>query len=290
MDYRAPGFRQPQQFNGSLDGLFEQYQAMKNQQAQEGRQDFADTVQFGTPIRGMTPEQLQRGAQGPFQPSGPTQNGQPMAPQFDNDPHVAAIQRFIQTKKQGASMASQEQQLGMDKTRAGIASDQSQVRLNDAKAEKERADAKNGPASERIPKQNEFAARNYADMATQAEANLEKLLAGDPLKGVAAYSPTDKISTQGDYVPNIVKSGGTQQYEQIERQFVQAVLRKESGASISPEEMSTNRKKYFAKPGDGPEVVAQKKAARALAVQGLAAEGARVSSNVSKGGDPLGLF
>lgn len=127
MDYRAPSFRQPQQFNGSLDGIFDQYQAMKDKQAQDGRQDFADTVQFGTPIRNLSPEQLQRGAQGPFMPSGPTQTGQPMAPQFDNDPHVAAIQRFIQTKKQGASMAAETAQAGLAKTESETAENSAQA-------------------------------------------------------------------------------------------------------------------------------------------------------------------
>lgn len=118
MDYRPPVFRQPQQFNGSLDGIFEQYMAMKAQKEQGARQDFSDTVQFGTPIRNLSPEQLERGAQPPFTPSGPTQTGQPMAPQFDNDPHVAAIQKFLESKRQSSSLASQTQKAELGLTQA----------------------------------------------------------------------------------------------------------------------------------------------------------------------------
>ena len=114
MDYRPPSFRVPQEYNGSLDGVFEQYRQLKAQQDQMGRQDTIDTLQYGTPLRGLTQDQLQRGAQGPTMtpavPAGPMPTNmvemqrpaQPAQEQFDNDPHVAAIQRFIQTKRQGA--------------------------------------------------------------------------------------------------------------------------------------------------------------------------------------------
>lgn len=139
MDYRPPAFRQPQQFSGSLDGIFEQYERMKAEKEQAGRQDFADTVQYGTPLRGLTPEQLQRGAQGPtmtpavpaYEPNNMVEMGRPAQSareQFDNDPHVAAIQRFIQTKKQGASMASTGAQTDIDLKR-------SQIRENNAQAD-----------------------------------------------------------------------------------------------------------------------------------------------------------
>lgn len=70
-------------------------------------------------------------------------------------------------------------------------------------------------------------------------------------------------------VLNMFKSGDFQSLDQAERNFVNAVLRRESGAAISPSEFDSARKQYFPQPGDTPQVVAQKKANRDLVVQGF---------------------
>ena len=49
-----------------------------------------------------------------------------------------------------------------------------------------------------------------------------------------------------------------QQIEQAQRNFINAVLRRESGAVISPEEFDNARKQYFPQPGDEPASIAQK--------------------------------
>jgi len=73
----------------------------------------------------------------------------------------------------------------------------------------------------------------------------------------------------GDYAPAWIKSEKRQTVEQAERDFVNAVLRRESGAAISPAEFENARKQYFPQPGDPPEVIAQKRAAREVATQGV---------------------
>jgi len=60
-----------------------------------------------------------------------------------------------------------------------------------------------------------------------------------------------------------------QKYDQAKRDFVNATLRRESGAVISPTEFENAQKQYFPVPGDSPEVVAQKKANRELVTRGL---------------------
>ncbi len=61
----------------------------------------------------------------------------------------------------------------------------------------------------------------------------------------------------------------TQQAEQAQRDFINAVLRQESGASIAPSEFDNAKKQYFPQPGDSPEVIAQKSRNRQIAVEGL---------------------
>jgi hypothetical protein len=64
-----------------------------------------------------------------------------------------------------------------------------------------------------------------------------------------------------------------QQTIQAQRDFVNAILRKESGAAISQGEFNNAEKQYFPQPGDGPEVIAQKRQNRLTAMQSMAREG-----------------
>jgi len=68
---------------------------------------------------------------------------------------------------------------------------------------------------------------------------------------------------------NVTQSPQQQQVEQAQRDFVNAILRQESGASISPSEFANAQRQYFPQPGDSPQVIAQKAANRRNAVAGL---------------------
>lgn len=71
---------------------------------------------------------------------------------------------------------------------------------------------------------------------------------------------------------NWTQSAGQQQVEQARRDFINAVLRRESGAAIASSEFANADKQYFPQPGDSPAVITQKQQNRRLAIQGLAAE------------------
>lgn len=74
-------------------------------------------------------------------------------------------------------------------------------------------------------------------------------------------------------LPNFLKSPLMQVQEQAERNFVNSVLRRESGAAISPEEFRSAEKQYFPRPGDSAEVLLQKKQNRDLTANNLINEG-----------------
>lgn len=80
---------------------------------------------------------------------------------------------------------------------------------------------------------------------------------------------TGAISTLGAYLPNILKSSDRQVYEQAQRNFINAVLRRESGAAISPSEFDSTAKQYFPQPGDSQAVVDQKTANRQRVISSL---------------------
>ncbi|WNG69281.1 hypothetical protein [Cupriavidus gilardii] len=68
---------------------------------------------------------------------------------------------------------------------------------------------------------------------------------------------------------NVVTSPENQKAEQAQRDFINAVLRQESGAVITDSEFDNARKQYFPQPGDSDAVKAQKAANRRTAIEGL---------------------
>lgn len=63
-----------------------------------------------------------------------------------------------------------------------------------------------------------------------------------------------------------------QKLEQAKRDFINATLRRESGAVISEPEFDNAEKQYFPQIGDTPAVIAQKKSNREVATRGILAE------------------
>lgn len=72
------------------------------------------------------------------------------------------------------------------------------------------------------------------------------------------------------FFPNFLKSPDRQRYEQAERNFVNAVLRRESGAAIAPSEFDSAAKQYFPQPGDSNAVIEQKRKNRDSVIRSMA--------------------
>jgi hypothetical protein len=73
---------------------------------------------------------------------------------------------------------------------------------------------------------------------------------------------------------NWTQSEPQQKVEQAQRNFINAVLRRESGAAIGSEEFDNARTQYFPQPGDEPGTIAQKQANRQATIAALKTEGA----------------
>lgn len=107
----------------------------------------------------------------------------------------------------------------------------------------------------------------------------EKVLGGVGDK----YSPTGIATKQAlgkapliggalEMGANATLSDNSQQAEQAQRDFINAVLRRESGAVISDSEFVNAAKQYFPQPNDSKAVKEQKAKNRALAINGILAE------------------
>lgn len=87
----------------------------------------------------------------------------------------------------------------------------------------------------------------------------------------------EKLGTQGldsavsqlPVVGNMLSPQDRQRYNQAKSQFITAVLRRESGAAIGQQEFDRYDREFFPQPGDKPETVAQKRAARENAIEGF---------------------
>lgn len=67
---------------------------------------------------------------------------------------------------------------------------------------------------------------------------------------------------QLQYAPNVMQTQDQQKYRQAQRQFTEARLRADSGAAVPDAEYQQDAMTFFAQPGDTPETLAQKRAAR----------------------------
>lgn len=130
-----------------------------------------------------------------------------------------------------------------------------------------------------------------AERSAQAKGNKPPKISGDQWKagGFArrveqTESVFNSLMEQGyqgptredqfkSYGPREYQSPLYQQFEQAERNFITALLRRESGAAISAEEFKTARQQYIPQPGDSLDVLSQKKANRAQALVNLRTEG-----------------
>ena len=112
------------------------------------------------------------------------------------------------------------------------------------------------------PTAGQEAAGGYAGRLAQAEPTLLDLEPKIIGMSWASFAAQEKL-------PSAFQSATVQSYAQAARNFINAVLRRESGAVISPSEFSEARKQYLPVPGDTPATLAQKTANRAYVFASL---------------------
>jgi len=88
--------------------------------------------------------------------------------------------------------------------------------------------------------------------------------------------PTQAMLSGAPLLGNYLVSPAYQVASNIQRDFVTANLRKESGAVIADEEMENEIKKYFPQPGDKPAVIERKRRLRETAIQAMRANAGKV--------------
>lgn len=122
-------------------------------------------------------------------------------------------------------------------------------------------------------------AAGFTDRMLQSEGLLSGVAPdsgiGPPSPGLQAQG-TSAVQTGLSKIPgagNYLISEDRQKYDQAKRDFVNAQLRRESGAAISQGEFTSAEKQYFPSPGDSQETIRQKAANRRAAVEAMGREG-----------------
>lgn len=110
-----------------------------------------------------------------------------------------------------------------------------------------------------------------------AGVNVKNALGNTPLIGGALEAGANKVL-----------STNSQKAEQAQRDFINAVLRLESGAAIGKDEFDSAKKQYFPQPNDDPETIAQKAANRKLQIQGLLGNAGNAPIPQAPGAAPAG--
>lgn len=95
----------------------------------------------------------------------------------------------------------------------------------------------------------------------------DKVITGLNDEGTSVWNKVANKVPMG--LGNYVVSDEAQKLDQAKRDFINAVLRQESGAVISAEEFANADKQYFPQPGDSEAVIQQKANNRQNAIQGF---------------------
>lgn len=201
------------------------------------------------------------------------------------DLKLASIENQIKSlessAKSGESKGRMNQLLGqLTQARQGIALDIAQKQANIGKTIAETSAAMN-PAKN-LP-QNAYQAAIFGRRAEQSENVFNEL----DKKGFDRSSFGTSVSKS--LLPDSLETENMKRQDQAERNFVNAVLRRESGAAISNPEFESANLQYFPRAGDSKKVLEQKRQNRAIAIQGLMAEAGPAASLIPAAPGQAGL-
>lgn len=110
-------------------------------------------------------------------------------------------------------------------------------------------------------------AAGYASRMDAAEGLMGTSTAGQ-MPGIAE-STAGSVPLVGRTLANLARNDDRQKYRQAQEDWVRAKLRKESGAVIGEKEMDDEIRTYFPQIGDHDDVIAQKSAARQVAMDAM---------------------
>lgn len=126
-----------------------------------------------------------------------------------------------------------------------------------------------GTPKEKQPTDVQLGAAGFAKRAMASDSIVNSLVTD-------GYDPTSAGAAVRNNIPligSLVRSDDDNSFNQAKKDFISAVLRKESGAAISKDEYAQEDVKYFPQPGDSERIITQKADSRKRAIATLSAQG-----------------
>jgi len=223
----------------------------------------------------QTPVQLAQGAEGAM----PQPQAAPQAPPAPTIPEVSpAAQHLMQQAQQARAGGDRERALALVQKaqEAQAAYVQERAKTQDTRAydQSKTAEQRTAEAAEHDRREaNKPMTKEQSDAAVFADrmTNSFRILGQNEKEGLSTKGRALDSKVFGVGVPgaNYAQSEGYQKFRQAKDDFINAQLRRESGAVISDQEYAAADKQYFPQPGDAESVVAQKMKNRQLAVEGM---------------------
>lgn len=175
---------------------------------------------------------------------------------YANDPRqLAFAEKILGLPSGGMLQLASQRDLDREVQEAQLANIYGQIA--------ERGQEKTKPAT-----QEQLKIAGYKDRLLESDQIINRL--GDRFTGAGSYL--------SGLVPNILKSSDRQSFDQAQRNFINAVLRRESGAAISDDEFDNARMQYFPQPGDTQQTLQQKANNRRTVINSFARESSAVQS------------
>jgi hypothetical protein len=178
-------------------------------------------------------------------------------------------QEFQRTATPGDLLSAATQRRGQDITMRG-------QNMVDARSREQNALA----ASNKAPTEFQGKSAAFGLRATEADKILRELDGQYSAAGVNLKNALGGVWGVGGALgagANSMLSDSSQRVDQAQRDFINAILRQESGAAIGAQEFDNAAKQYFPQPGDSAAVKTQKARARQLAIQGLQANAGKAA-------------
>lgn len=264
-----------------LDKYLKEYEALEKQKrASQNKSVLSDSLgmvanAFSRPS--VTSSEIMAGVR-PQQPA-PITNSFDKSSAFQSDKMQDLLTRY-KMSQQKASLLADFEAAKASQANAGAQRNWEKEKLDiQNKNALELANVKNQQSiankATKKPASGQYTAGTFALRAEQAE-NVFKDLESKK------YNRANRWEEVSSKLPGELQSEQLRGQSQAERNFVNAILRKESGAAISPAEFENATQQYFPRPGDSQQVLKQKAENRAIAISGLKTEAGNAYDSIKQ--------
>lgn len=138
----------------------------------------------------------------------------------------------------------------------------------------------------KAPTENQSKDAAFAARVIQSDPTINNL--ADKISKMGSLSYQTQITAEPTAIGNGFVSDEIRQIRQAERNFLNSVLRRESGAAISPSEFAEGNKQYFPQPGDDATTLANKAENRKIQIKSLSqSAGPALADMISNTGTDL---